>query len=377
MLHEHRASELNHLFLVNGNGYEWTKRGDLVSVCDEQFTKSGKPLSLNAAINRVFRTRKKHDEFRKRWTSNEKRKEKRAFTHSKTCTTVTLCNCGDLPHDPQCCFFILEDRKCNCGAQARIDAAKPQDAKIDAMIEKAIAETKAKREADPVGFEQSRLKHIEDFKALKRKWREEKKYEYRVPEDIDQRVAKQEPRPGAYGGYNNWYPVCQYAKIVGFPENIKNDWLLGVIEVCRLVIANPPVVTQYANENTIAETLKYVNEALDRAVAIAQRRRLKGFKEAPKTSHQEPETRNLTKVGQRVVIAKPVPWNGAAAAVASRPSVGLKGKIANPKKFPYPTPPEGKSAVQLKATDMGYAPSADPDRKYMILYIPTECLRAI
>lgn len=282
MLHSHRASELNHLFLVIGNGYEWTKRGDLVAVCDDQFTKDGKPLSLNAAINRVFRNRKKNDEFRKRHIRNEKRREKRAITHSTSCPIITRCNCGmwhidDTDHNKWCGRNFPEDLKCNCGAQARIDAAKPQDTKLDDLIEKAIAAVKAEREADPAGFEAKRLKQIEDFKQMKRKWREEKKYEYRVPADIDQRVAYQEPRPGAYGGYNNWYPACQYSKIVTFPENIKNDWLLGVIEVCRLVIANPPVVTQYANERTIAETLELAQTALDRAVKMAQKRRIKGY----------------------------------------------------------------------------------------------------
>jgi hypothetical protein len=323
-IHPHRAAELNHLFLVIGNGYEW-EDGRLVAVCDHQTYKNGKPMSLSAAINRVFRDRRKRDEWKKRDDRNRKRREKR---------------------------------------NPVVD--KPLDEKLDKLIDDAIAAMKKEREADPEGFEKKRLAHLEEFKASKRRWREEKKWDYRIPVDIDQRRAYQEPRQGAHGGYNNWYPVCQYSKIVTFPENVKNDWLLGIIEVCRLVIANPPVVTQYANENTIAETLKLTQEALDKAVALAQKRGIKGYGE-----------QHLTlKVGQRVQIVKSVPWSGADAAVASQPRVGLKGKIADPKKYPYPTPPEGKTAVILKSTDLGYEPW-DKDHATQVRYIPTECLKAI
>ena len=162
-IHPNRAAELNHLFLVIGNGYEWTKRGDLVAVCDAQFYKNGKPMSLNAAINRVFRDRKKNDEFRKRHTRNEKRREKRAVTHDKTCPVITRCNCGmwhidDTDHNKWCGRNFPEDLKCNCGAQARIDAAKPLDSKLDKLIDDAIAAMRKAKEADPVGFEQKRLK---------------------------------------------------------------------------------------------------------------------------------------------------------------------------------------------------------------------------
>ena len=273
MIHPNRAAELNHLFLVIGNGYEWTKSGDLVAVCDAQFYKNGKPMSLNAAINRVFRNRKKNAEFRKRYDRNQKRREKRALTHSKTCPSVTGCNCYSDPHDTACCFFFPDQRKCTCGAQARIDAAKPLDSKLDKLIEDAIAAMKKAKEADPVGFEQKRLKQLEEFKASKRQWREEKKWEYRIPADIEERVAYQRPVAGAHGGYNHWYPACEYSKIVTFPENIKNDWLLGIIEVCELVLSNPPVADgRTSNERTVNETLELCRKAHKRAVEMAMER---------------------------------------------------------------------------------------------------------
>ena len=90
-------------------------------------------------------------------------------------------------------------------------------------------------------------------------------------------MAYQEPRPGAYDGYNHWYPACQYSKIVDFPENIKNDWLLGIIEVCQLVLSNPPVVDRYSTEKTISTTLELAHAAWERAVKMAQKRRIKGY----------------------------------------------------------------------------------------------------
>jgi hypothetical protein len=76
-------------------------------------------------------------QIRKQDERNRKRREKYGMTHSKTCSTVTWCNCGTEPHDKFCCFFYPDNRTCNCGAQARIDAKKKErgDEKLDALIE--------------------------------------------------------------------------------------------------------------------------------------------------------------------------------------------------------------------------------------------------
>lgn len=382
MIHPNRASELNHLFLVIGNGYEW-ENGQLVECCGETTYKNGKRMSLNTAINNVFRRRRKNDEFRKRYTRNEKARNKRAWTHSDICPIKSNCNCGSDPHDNHCCTFFPGTAVCDCGAQARYDAAHPKGGELDAMIEKAIAVMKAAKEADPVGFEEKRKKQEAEWKASKRKWREEKKWEYRIPANIEQRIAYQEPRPGAHGGYNHWYPVCQYSAINDFPDTVKNDWLLGIIEVCNLVLANPPVVDRNTPQSSIDSTLEQVHKAWERAVLLAAKRRLKGYNMRevlkvipPKISSQPIPTANLTKAGQRVQIVKEVPWSIEDGAVAARPSVGLKGKIANLKEV-YPKPPEGKSAVVFKATDLGYSPSSDPDRKNLTLFVATDCLKAI
>jgi hypothetical protein len=261
-------------------------------VCDDQFYKNGKPMSLNAAIRKVFRNRKKNDEFRKRYDRNQKAREKRATTHSATCPKITHCNCGSNPHDQWCCINFPGTEICNCGAQARIDAKKRQldlrlwlghrlaryrvgegNLDLDALIEKAIAA----REKDPVAFEENRKKQEAKFKEMKRQWREEKKWDYRIPADIEQRIAYQEPRPGAHGGYNHWYPACEYSKIVTFPENAKNDYLLGIIEVCQLVLSNPPVVDKNNPQKRVDETLALCHKAWERATKMAAKRRIKGY----------------------------------------------------------------------------------------------------
>jgi hypothetical protein len=233
-IHPNRAAVLNHLFCVLGNGYEW-ENGALVECCGDTTTKSGKRLSMQAAINKVFRNRRKNDEFRKSRIRNEKRREKRAFTHSKSCPIITRCNCGmwhidDTDHNKWCARNFPEDIKCNCGAQARIDAAKPQDAKLDKLIEDAIAAMKKAKEADPVAFEAKRTKQDEEFKALRRKWREAEKWEYRVPADIKQRVKDT-------ANFDNWYPISMDypSNLLNFPDDIKREWLDAIVETAELI----------------------------------------------------------------------------------------------------------------------------------------------
>lgn len=236
-IHPNRAAELNHLFLVIGNGYEWHE-GRLVGICDDQTYKNGKPMPLKAAVNRVFKRRRESNRLR---AAHE-----RAFRR-------------DRKLHPEKYPEMADDR-------------------LNSLIDAAIKAEKEAKAKDPVGYEERRRKQEAEHKASKRKWREEQKWEYRVPADIEQRVAYQEPKPGAHGGYNDWYPACEFSKIATFPEDIKDDYLLGVIEVCRLVIANPPVPTRYNSEKIIADTLAFARKGLERAAKIAQKRRIRGFK---------------------------------------------------------------------------------------------------
>jgi hypothetical protein len=199
MLHPHRASELNHLFLVNGNGYEW-ENGELVNLCGETNFKNGKPRSLKAAISFVFRRRKRDDAFRKKWEAKQKR---------------------DMKKNPE---------KYNV----------PSDSKMDEIINSALKAMEEAKAKDPKGFAERQEKLKQEIAASRKQWKEAEKFEYRIPTDIKQRVAKQEPTPGAYDGYNHWYPICQYARCLTFPDDIKNEWLDGVIETLQLVLANPP-----------------------------------------------------------------------------------------------------------------------------------------
>jgi hypothetical protein len=232
MIHPNRAAELNHLFLVIGNGYVW-ENGQLVAVCDDQTYKNGKPMSLNAAINRVFRNRR------------EAAKRRKA-------------------HDRK----MARDRKLHPEKYPEMS-----DTVLDKLIERAVEETRKVKAKDPVAFEAQRKRQAAEFAVQKRKWREEEKWEYRVPADIKKRTAYQDTVPGAHDGYNDWYPACEYSKIVTFPENVQDDYLRGIIEVCQLVLANPPVADgRTSTERTVEETLAVVKKALIRATKLAENR---------------------------------------------------------------------------------------------------------
>jgi len=79
--------------------------------------------------------------------------------------------------------------------------------------------------------------------------------------------------------------------------------------------------------------------------------------------------------GQRVRVAKTVPWSTQDEAVAPRPTVGLRGKVGDPDVYPFPTPPRGRTAVIFKSTDLGFEP--DEEHPTVCLYVPTKCLEAL
>ena len=284
-IHPNRAAVLNHLFCVLGNGYEW-ENGALVECCGETTYKNGKRMSINAAINSIFRRRRKNNEWRQRDIRNFKRREKRAFTHSATCPIITKCNCGSDPHDKWCCTFYPGTEICNCGAQARINAARPKNDKLDKMVEEAIAAMKKAREANPVGFEEKRKKQAEEFAAQRKKWNAEKRWEYRIPTDIAKRVKDT-------SDFDHWYPISMSypSNLLNFPDDIKTDWLKGIIETCELIAASydrfekgGPAFTNYGlahdADGTLAKkatraTYVVANAALHRAQDLLESRKKK------------------------------------------------------------------------------------------------------
>lgn len=238
MLHPHRASELNQLFLTIGNGYEWNENGELVNLCGETNFKNGKPRSVKSAVAYVFKRRK--------LDAAARRKHERAYQR-------------DLKAHPE-------------------KYPKPDNAGLDDLINKAIAAMAEAQKKDPEGYAKKRAAQLAEMKESTRRWKAAERYEYKVPTDIKKRIAYQTPEAGAYEGYNNWYPACEkYSRIFTYnPATIKNDWLEGIIEVCQLVIANPPKPTpSYPHdpdgkhaERQCAETVALVTKALDRALAI-------------------------------------------------------------------------------------------------------------
>jgi hypothetical protein len=219
MLHPNRASALNHLFCVIGNGWE---NGQLVEVCGETTYKNGKRMSLKAAINNIFRRRRKDDEQCKRDARNWKRRK-----HSGMIS----------------------------------------DAQLDKLVDEALVAEKAAKERDPVAYEEKCAARQKEWIEQKRKWREEKKWEYRIPDNIQERCKITE-------GYNHWYPICEmYSKLLVYPDDIQPDYLDGIIETCRLIIANPPVINppNYPAAQS-RRTVELAEKALNKALALSRSR---------------------------------------------------------------------------------------------------------
>ena len=240
-IHPHRAAELNHLFCTNGNGYEWNENGQLVECCGDTTFKNGKRRSLASAIANVFRRRKRDAISRQKWEAARKRDEKR---------------------NPEKYPYL-------------------NDSKLDELVESALRAMKEARDKDPVGYDERQAKQLNELRASNKKYRESKKWEYAIPTDIKARTEYRTPRPGEWEGYNHWYPMHEgYCKLLGFPENVADDFLSGIIETCKLIIANPPAIqprmphdpdgkhSAKESERTVALAKK----ALDIATAIFQER---------------------------------------------------------------------------------------------------------
>jgi hypothetical protein len=260
-IHPNKGAVLNHLFCVIGNGYEW-HNGELIALDGDMYTKDGRPLSVESAINKTFRNRRKNDAARKAWERKRKREEKLTLQHKKDCPITTRCNCGmwhvdDNDHNKWCGRNFPQDLKCDCGTAARIAENDKFMASIDATIEKVVAEM-AKRTSEEKAADMKRADAA--LKHTKRQMREAKSNAYRIPTDIDERVKDTK--------YDHWYPMCSYSKMVCFPDNIKPMWLNAIIETAQLVIANPPQVDQHNPQARADETVALAKQSLERALAL-------------------------------------------------------------------------------------------------------------
>jgi hypothetical protein len=228
-IHPNRAAAMNHLFCVNGNGYEWID-GELREVYGETTTKSGKRLSLRAAINNVFRRRRKRHEADKQWELKQRREEKK---------------------NP---------------------LIKPMSAAdFDALFDEVIEHNRKLREQDPVAFDERNKKLRVEMAELAKRCREEKRNAYRIPPDIQKRIKDTT--------FDNWYAVVPDSKLFNFPLNITNDWLDGVIECGQLILASPPIITKSQrdpegkhSERERTVTIHYASDAMHRAMRLKANR---------------------------------------------------------------------------------------------------------
>lgn len=226
-IHPNRASALDHMFCVNGNGYEWVN-GELLEMCGDTTAKNGRRLSVKAAINKVFRERREHDKAMKKWEAKLRREKRK----------------NPPPPDP-----VFE-------------------AKLDDMITKALEENRKAKEADPAAFEARAKKSKADLAAIKKRIRDDRRHDYRIPSDIDKRVKDT--------AFNNWYPMSPgYARLLDFPEDIKPDWLDGIIETCNLIIAQPRAIREGFNSLYSAKesekTTAIAKQALNRALKLKKK----------------------------------------------------------------------------------------------------------
>jgi hypothetical protein len=219
-IHPNRARALDHLFCVIGNGYEW-ENGELVEVCGMTTTKAGRRLSLRAAINKVFRERRKRDLEEKNRIRREKRKAK-----------------NRPPSRPQ------------------------PDLNMKKLIADAVEAVRKAREKDPVAFEKQQQELKVQMDEAAKQWREDKKWDYKIPTDVKQRVRDTK--------FDGWYPISEkYSALLEFPDDIKPDWLDGVIETCNLIIAQPPAVREpHYPASQSKHTVALAKKALERALAL-------------------------------------------------------------------------------------------------------------
>jgi hypothetical protein len=218
-----RAAALDHLFMTIGNGYEWID-GQLVDVCGREDTPG---LTASQVIAAIFDRRRQDKERKVLWEAERER---------------------ELQFRPQTPKEIEED------------------AKLDAMIDEIILEERKRREQDPEKYERIQAERAAEHKALLDRMAEDEKWEYCVPDNIDERLKDT--------NYTNWYPAyAPYSNLINFPDDIQPDWLDAIEETANLVLTNRGTTSAYkehpgATEKCIAENERIARLALEKVAAL-------------------------------------------------------------------------------------------------------------
>lgn len=215
-IHPNRAAALNHFFCVIGNGYEWTN-GELVSASEEN--QDGTP---EQQIFRIFARRRRDNKARAKHAAKWK---------------------SENQEDPD-----AEER-------------------IHELLAEAMEDARKAREADPEGYERKRLETLAELEASLERREEEKKWEYAIPDNIEERMQTTD-------GFDRWYPMCEYSAMVDFPDDVRPDWLEAIIETAELILANPNLSTYPAHMAAAPEAnvkCAAKNKAIAEAVLVRAR----------------------------------------------------------------------------------------------------------
>jgi hypothetical protein len=140
-----------------------------------------------------------------------------------------------------------------------------EDARLDAMIDEIIAEERKLREKDPKRYEEIAAARKAEHEALEARMAEEAKWEYCVPDNIEERIKDTK--------YSNWYPACeQYSYLVNFPNNIQPDWLDAIEETANLILTQRGTMdfgdNPKATKGCIQENERLARLALKKAAAL-------------------------------------------------------------------------------------------------------------
>jgi hypothetical protein len=220
-----RGAALNHLFCVLGNGYQW-EDGQLVHV--ERYPIPGETPSQKIA--RVF------DERRHERAATERRRQE----------------AREQPADTVWVTGIMDKLKA-AAAKRQAERQALLQADPEAYSAKMAAEEKERQAAD------------ERFKFQMKQFEDLDKWDYCVPDDIDQRMEDTT--------FNDWYPLyAKSAKLVNFPSNIKTDWLDALIETAKLILEQPNRITEHTTDAVALENQRLARAALNRAMFIRRGR---------------------------------------------------------------------------------------------------------
>ena len=197
--------------------------------------KNGRRMSLRAAINKAFRDRRESN----KWSGVHKRRVARQQAKERAA--------GTFKDDPESEKIV---------------------AQLVASIEEYHRKLDALKVSDPEKAAKIVAQREKESRRLRRSIRESEKWACRIPADIDRRVASVHNADGT--PWNSWYPASEkYSRFLTFPDNVRPDWLDGVIETCELVIGHPP--TPRFTGPADSEATEAAQRECDRTVALARK----------------------------------------------------------------------------------------------------------